>query len=129
LCQVVVSWAFSPQTTTRRVNGYAAARGITGSLLIALNFFFISTCSYFLPMPGVLWPVIASEILSGTSRSSSRDCELNGLAQLLAQVETDFATAGPQHRSRIRERAAGSRAREESRSIHHETGKKGGNAG
>jgi hypothetical protein len=49
------------------VNGYAAARGITGSLLIALNFFFISTCSYFLPMPGVLWPVIASEIRSGIS--------------------------------------------------------------
>jgi hypothetical protein len=61
--------------------------------------------------------------------SYDRRCQLNVLAQLLAQVETDFATAGPQHRSRIRERAAGSRAREESRSIHHETGKKGGNAG
>jgi monofunctional biosynthetic peptidoglycan transglycosylase len=66
LCQVVVSWAFSPQATARRVNDYAAARGITGSLLIALNFFAISTCSYLRPIPGVLWPVIASEIRSGT---------------------------------------------------------------
>jgi hypothetical protein len=70
---VVRSWAFSPQATARRVNGYAAARGITGSFLIALNFFVISTCSYFLPIPGVLCPVIASEIRSGTSRSSSCD--------------------------------------------------------
>ena len=43
---------------------YAAWRGITGSLLTALNFFAISTCSYLRPMPGVLWPVIASEIRS-----------------------------------------------------------------
>src|SRR5947209_8449813 len=48
-------------------------QGITGSLLTALNFFAISTCSYLRPMPGVLWPVIASEIRSGTSRSSSTD--------------------------------------------------------
>ena len=40
----------------------AAWRGITGSLLIASNFFGISTCSYLRPMPGVLWPVMASEI-------------------------------------------------------------------
>jgi hypothetical protein len=45
------SWAFSPQATARRVNGYAAARGITGSLLIALNFFLITH----LPQPIPVW--------------------------------------------------------------------------
>ena len=33
---------------------YAAWRGITGSLLIASNFFDIGTCSYLRPMPGVV---------------------------------------------------------------------------
>jgi hypothetical protein len=48
-------------------------RGITGSLLTASNFFAISTCSYLRPIPGVLWPVIESEIRSGTSRARSSD--------------------------------------------------------
>jgi hypothetical protein len=51
--QVLPSWAISPQAKARRVNGYAAASGITGSLLTALNFFAISTCSYLRPIPGV----------------------------------------------------------------------------
>jgi hypothetical protein len=40
-------------------------RAITGSLMITSNFFAISTCSYLRPLPGVLWPVIESEILFG----------------------------------------------------------------
>jgi hypothetical protein len=38
----------------RVVCSYAAWRGINGNLPIASNIFAISTCSYFLPMPGVL---------------------------------------------------------------------------
>jgi hypothetical protein len=65
--------AFKPQATACRVKWLCRCQGYYRQLADTLNFFAISTCSYLRPMPGVLWPVIASEIRSGTSRSSSCD--------------------------------------------------------
>jgi hypothetical protein len=54
------------ETNERFTHGHSSPVDGYTAELIALNFFAISTCSYLRPMPGVLWPVIASEIRSGT---------------------------------------------------------------